>query len=122
MILGNAKAVKPAAPKPMEKGMNIELENSTIALARDGLIALRDAEGTRVTCLSGALWITEDQEVGDIILEAGESATLRRRGLTLLMALQPASLRLTEQRETLVDRFTARLARWLPAGTRPALV
>jgi hypothetical protein len=122
MILGNARPVKPAAPKPMEKGMNIELENSTIALARDGLIALRGAEGARVTCLSGALWITEDQEVSDIILEAGESTTLRRPGLTLLMALQPASLRLTEQRATLVDRFTARLARWLPAGTRPELV
>jgi hypothetical protein len=106
----------------MENGMNIELDNSTLALARDGLIALRDAQGTRVTCLSGALWITEDHEHSDIVLEAGESVRLRRQGLTLVMALQPASLRLSEQRETLVERLTARLTRWLPAGDRPALV
>jgi len=101
--------------------MNIELDNSTLALPRDGLIALRDAEGTRVTCLTGALWITEDHEHSDIILEAGESVSLRRPGLTLVMALQPASLRLSEQRETLVERVTTRLSRWLPTGARPAL-
>lgn len=100
--------------------MNIELDSSTLALPRDGLIALRDADGTRVTCLSGALWITEDHDHSDIILEAGETVTLRRPGLTLLMALQPASLRLSEQRETLVERLTTRLTRWLPTGAREA--
>jgi hypothetical protein len=105
----------------MENGMNIELANSTLTLARDGLVALRDAQGAHVACLTGALWITEDHEHGDIILEAGESVTLRRRGLTLVMALQPASLRLSERRVAPVQRLATRLSRWLPATARLAL-
>jgi hypothetical protein len=35
--------------------MNIELDQSSLSLLRDGLVALRDAEGTRVTFASGAL-------------------------------------------------------------------
>ncbi len=101
--------------------MNIELANSTLTLARDGLIALRDAPGTHVACLTGALWITEDHGRYDIILEAGESVTLRRRGLTLVMALQPASLRLSERRDAPVQRLATWLSRWLPVTVRPAL-
>jgi hypothetical protein len=108
-------------PQAMENGMKIELENPTLTLARDGLIALRDAQGTRVACLTGALWITEDQGRYDIILEAGESVTLRRRGLTLVMALQPASLQLSERRVAPVQRLATRLSRWLPATARQAL-
>ena len=101
--------------------MNIDLDTSTLTLARDGLIALRDAQGTRVTCLTGALWITEDREHGDIVLEAGETVTLQRPGLTLVMALQPAELRLAEQRETTADWFAARLSRGLSTSARPVL-
>ena len=120
MILGNGWPVK-RRPQEMENGMNIELENSTLALPRDGLIAVRDARGTHVACLTGALWITEDHEHGDIILEAGQSVTLRRPGLTLVMALQPASLRLSERRDAPLERLTTRLSRWLPTTVRPAL-
>ena len=67
--------------------MNIELANSTLSLQRDGLVALRDAEGTRVTCVSGALWITEDDRERDVVLEEGQAFTLGRPGLTLIMAL-----------------------------------
>jgi len=88
--------------------MKIELSTPTLALPRDGLIALRDAAGTRVTTLKGALWITQDHEAGDVILEEGQSFTVGRRGLTLVMALTPASLRLLEPRAT----FAARVAGW----------
>jgi len=103
--------------------MHIELETSTLSLPLDGMIALRDAQGTRVACLSGALWITEDHELGDTILEAGQHFTLRRPGLTLVMALQPASLQLQEreQREALGSRFARWLSRLLPVGVRPAI-
>jgi glutamine phosphoribosylpyrophosphate amidotransferase len=120
MILRNGWPVK-RRPEAKESSMNIDLDTSTLTLARDGLIALRDAQGTRVTCLTGALWITEDREHGDIVLEAGETVTLQRPGLTLVMALQPAELRLAEQRETTADWFAARLSRWLSTSARPVL-
>jgi hypothetical protein len=102
--------------------MNIELDNSILSLAPDGMVALRDAQRTRVTCVSGSLWITEDSQGCDVILEAGDSFVLKRPGLTLIMALEPASLRLAERHQT----FTARVAAWaqrlLPVRTvRPVL-
>jgi Protein of unknown function (DUF2917) len=99
--------------------MNIELDNSTLSLARDGLVALRDAERTRVTCVSGTLWITEYDREGDVILEAGEVLTIGRPGLTLIMVLSPASLQFAERREGLATRIGGWLARMLPPG-RPA--
>jgi hypothetical protein len=101
--------------------MQIELTTPTLALPRDGLIALRDAQGTRVTTLQGALWITQDSEAGDVILTEGESFTVDRRGLTLVMALTPASLRLLERRAGLVARIRGWFARWWPAGGGPAV-
>lgn len=102
--------------------MNIDLQTSTLTLARDGLIALREAAGTRVSCETGALWITEDHERGDVILEAGQSCTIDRTGLTLIMALEPASLRLQERRDTLAARIGAWFARLGLTGTRPAII
>jgi len=99
--------------------MKIELSTPTLALPRDGLIALRDATGTRVTTLKGALWITQDHQEGDVILQEGQSFTVDRRGLTLVMALTPASLQLLEPHET----FAARIGAWfaqLWTGNRPA--
>lgn len=101
--------------------MHVDLDTSTLSLPRDGMIALRDAQGTRVACLSGALWVTEDHERGDTILEAGQNFTLRRPGLTLVMALQPASLQLKERREALGARLARWLSRLLPVGVRPAI-
>ncbi len=100
--------------------MKIELNTPTLALPRDGLIALRDAEGTRVTTLRGALWITQDSHQSDVILEEGQSFTVDRAGLTLVMALTPASLRLFEHRESLAARVGAWFSRLLP-GNRPAV-
>lgn len=105
--------------------MKIELTTPTLTLPRDGLIALRDAIGTRVTSLEGALWITQDHQEGDVILERGQSFTVDRPGLTLVMALTPASLRLLEPSETLAARigvwFSRRFSRLGPAGNRPAV-
>jgi hypothetical protein len=98
--------------------MNIELDQSSLSLLRDGLVALRDAEGTRVTCLSGALWITETDREGDVVLHAGQAFTIGRPGLTLIMALSPASLRLAEREPGDAHRQMARprAAGWQARG------
>ena len=101
--------------------MKIELTTPTLTLPRDGLIALRDARGTQVTSLEGALWITQDHQEGDVILERGQSFTVDRPGLTLVMALTPASLRLLEPSETLAARICAWFSRLWPAGNLPAV-
>ena len=67
------------------------------------------------------LWITQDSQEGDVILEKGETFTVDRPGLTLVMALTPASLRLLERRESLAARIGGWLSRLWPPLNRPAV-
>jgi hypothetical protein len=104
-------------PEPETK-MKISLYQSRVALERDGLIALRDASGTRVVCEGGALWITQQQDAADVVLQGGESLVVGHGGLTLVMALRPSALRLLEPRAGFwrwlagwIDKLTPRFPR-----------
>lgn len=101
--------------------MNIELESPEVGLARDGLIALRDTRGLRITCRTGVLWITQDNYDKDFIVGPGESHVIDYNGLTLVTALEPSTLSLVEAPAPLptrlVQAFARRLAGLLP---RPA--
>jgi hypothetical protein len=94
--------------------MRLLLGQSKLGLEPDQLVAVRDAGGVRVSCLSGALWITQEQRTADVILEAGQSAVIDSPGLTLVMALSPSTLRVTEPR---VGGLWNALLSWL----RPAV-
>lgn len=74
--------------------MHIETIRSTVTLARDSLLAVRDGAGTRIICRSGSLWITQEGEIKDTIVGPTDSFTLRKSGLTLVTALQSSSLTL----------------------------
>jgi len=76
--------------------MRLLLGQSKLGLEPDQLVAVRDGRGVRVACLSGALWITQEQSTADVILEAGQSTVIDSPGLTLVMALGPSTLRVTE--------------------------
>lgn len=88
--------------------MNIALHGSTLSLERDRVIALRDAAGSTVRCLHGSLWITERRGALDVILGPGETFTLTRNGLTVITALEGATVRLCERKRSRVpDWLTA---------------
>ena len=53
-------------------------------------LSLRDAAAWVVECRSGALWITQEADVRDVMVEAGERFELDRNGLTLVSALDVA--------------------------------
>jgi hypothetical protein len=74
--------------------MHIEISRSTITLARDSLLAVRDGTGIRIICRSGSLWITQEGDITDTIVGPTDSFTLRKPGLTLVTALQSSSLTL----------------------------
>jgi len=75
--------------------MNIEIKRSTVTLARDSLLAVRDGAGTRIVCRSGSLWITQEGDVRDAIIGPADVFTIRKSGLTIVTALQSSSLTLT---------------------------
>jgi len=74
--------------------MNIELNSSTVTLSPASVIAVQDAAGSRVLCRSGILWVTQEGELRDSIVRAGEVLTLRKPGRTVIGALEAASLTL----------------------------
>lgn len=76
--------------------MQLLLGQSTVNLDRDQLIAVRDGKGARVTCLCGALWITQEHAGEDLVLKAGASVLIGHAGLTLIMALGTASVRVSD--------------------------
>lgn len=61
-------------------------------LDRHRLSALRDHPPLLVTCLRGALWITQVGQPEDHVLEAGQSLRLPANAHTVLRALAPSQV------------------------------
>jgi hypothetical protein len=95
--------------------MNLAIGQWTVGLERDKLIKLRDANGVRISCLDGALWITQEKSAADVVLEARQSVVIDRPGLTLVMALRTSTLRL-HARASRMPSLRRTLAGRLPAG------
>lgn len=64
-------------------------------LAKGEILRLSHAAGRAVVCLQGSLWVTEEADSKDHVLESGQCLRLQRPGTTLLMALAPTRLRIT---------------------------
>lgn len=61
------------------------------------VLRLRDAAGRHLTVVQGAVWITQDGDPRDPVLESGASFRFDRNGLSLVMSLGgPAVLVLEE--------------------------
>lgn len=98
--------------------MDIALHGSTVTLERDRMIAVRDAAGSTVRCLRGSLWITERRGESDVILGAGESFTITRGGLTVITALDDATMRVCERARSTAPRLLAQLRAWFSRQRR----
>ncbi|UXY14278.1 DUF2917 domain-containing protein [Chitiniphilus purpureus] len=58
----------------------------TTLLQCEGLIALECAAGSELICISGLLWVTQDQS--DLIVHPGERCRLHGGGKTLIQAMR----------------------------------
>jgi hypothetical protein len=80
----------PAHTKRKPKGtqaMQIELRTGAVQLGPNQTLKVLDGAGSTLCALEGALWITEENQVQDIILEAGNCYRLRHPGTTLVNSL-----------------------------------
>ena len=71
--------------------MKIELKSGALRLSPHQTLRLREAEGHTVCAVEGSVWITEENQPRDIVLNAGGGASscyrLRHAGLALVNAL-----------------------------------
>lgn len=72
--------------------MIIESGISRMTLGRGELLRLHRAAGDTVVCLDGALWITRDHDLRDVVLSAGECTVIDGPGRVLIQAFQPSRL------------------------------
>jgi len=70
--------------------MHIELDADKLRLARGQTLRLRDGTGGTICCRTGTVWITEENQPRDVVLEAGACHRLSQRGVALVQALGDA--------------------------------
>jgi hypothetical protein len=67
--------------------MQIELKAGAVRLAANQTLKLLDGAGSTVCATEGSVWITEENQPRDIVLQAGNCYRLRQRGLAIINAL-----------------------------------
>jgi hypothetical protein len=55
-----------------------------------------DARSLSILCTAGSLWITQDRDMNDHILQGGQIFTIDRKGRITLQALQDAQLNMIQ--------------------------
>jgi len=71
----------------LETGKVFKDYGRSIELGRYGALPLTDARGARVRSLRGTLWITQEGDGEDHIVNAGDDFTVSRNGVTLVAAV-----------------------------------
>ena len=71
--------------------MRIEMKAGALTLAPHQTLKLVDGAGTTVCAVEGAVWITEENEPRDIVLEKGGCYRLQHGGTAVINALGAAA-------------------------------
>jgi hypothetical protein len=77
----------PAHTKRKEHTMQIELRSGAVRLGPNQTLKVLDGAGGTVCAVEGAIWITEENQARDIVLEAGGCYQLRHPGVAVVNSL-----------------------------------
>ena len=67
--------------------MQIELKSGAVKLGPNQTLKVLDGAGSVVCAVEGALWITEENQPRDIVLEAGGCYQLQHRGVAVVNSI-----------------------------------
>jgi len=67
--------------------MQIELKSGAVKLGPNQTLKVVDGAGSTVSAIEGCVWITEENDPNDIVLEPGHSYRLKHRGAAVLNPL-----------------------------------
>ncbi len=88
----SASAQRSPHPSNSVAGLMLDPAGRELQLDKRQHVTLRVAVGWGVQALSGAVWITQDWDIRDIVLEAGQSFAIDRPGTVLVSALDQATV------------------------------
>ena len=72
--------------------MSQPLPHTLTDLPRDAMLRIADRQAHVIVVFEGQLWLTQDGDPRDVILEAGDSFSFDSHGVTLVQALRAARL------------------------------
>lgn len=90
--------------------MNLELNPEGLCLKPNQLLKVRGGIGHAIVCHSGSLWVTQHRDERDIVLGAGESFALDRKGLALVQALKQSAVSIAPPARTAAPAALSRPA------------
>lgn len=67
--------------------MKIQLSQSEVELERRQVMCLAEAAGVRIVARGGALWVTQDHDRRDVVLQAGDSFVVAGARRVVVQAL-----------------------------------
>jgi hypothetical protein len=67
--------------------MRLEFRQGAVQLGPNQTLRVVDGAGATVCAVQGAVWITEENQPRDIVLQPGSCYRLRERGLALINSL-----------------------------------
>jgi len=72
---------------------NVPAPDSVIDLARGQGWGIKGKRGRQTLfCLEGSVWVTQERDIRDYLLEAGDAFLVSQSGLVLVRALTPARI------------------------------
>jgi hypothetical protein len=77
----------PTHPKRKEQPMQIELRSGAVKLGPNQTLRVVDGAGSTVCAVEGSVWITEENQPRDIVLEAGGCYRLKHEGIAVVNSL-----------------------------------
>jgi len=101
-----------------------------ITLEREASLRVEPGSRVEIACLSGVVWVTHEGDTRDFFLAHGESLVPPMRGVTMVTALESATVRLldcAEQRSAArwwssVTSIVRGAAPWRRLATRTAAI
>lgn len=98
--------------------MQTSTRRELIPVLKGDLLTVDQGGPVEIGCESGAIWITQDNDVRDVVLNAGERFITDRSGAVLVYALQPAVLTTTARPAPKRASVWQRIAAKLRSGDR----
>lgn len=79
--------------------MELKSDTAVLELQPGQIITLDDAEGTSIRARCGTVWITEEGEQDDFVLNAGDNRIVAKSGRTLIQAIHTSWISIWGPRE-----------------------
>jgi hypothetical protein len=79
-------------PSPRGAAMDVNFDPALVRLSKGAVRSHVGQRGHGIAVFEGRVWVTQDNDWRDFVLDAGESLAVERHGRVVVQALSDASL------------------------------